>query len=382
MAKYSELSFFKDRVQIRIEGFRIDRLLDKTFKNGIHMKNVQLKSETELTCWISSEDLKQLRHLAKSAYRITVLKSHGPAPFVRNFIRKPGLVLGCLIVCIMVGLQGYFIETIQINGYRGIPEEALLACLEEEGIVRGALRTEIDWAKAEDKIYDTFPQVTWAQLVYSGRMVILNISETSHDVYGIDVPSERTDDHSDEEHGVEDRKYTNIVAACSGYVEEIQAYWGKAMVEKGDYVEAGQILISGRMESEKLESDYLVNAKGQVWAIVPYNQVFMQERYLWGEAASEASSAASSENASENAVVNKVEKTETQAKKKAQQQIRAWAKENLPENAEIVKKSLKFSADGNIIKVSVLFEVRQQIGIQQEEFIGTEITDTRDNRQD
>lgn len=374
MAKYSELSFFKERVQIRIEGFRIDHLLDKSFRNGIHMKAVQVKSETELVCWISAEELKHLRRLAKSAYRITILKSHGPAPFVRNFIRKPGLVLGCLIVCIMVGLQGYFIETIQINGYGGIPEEELLACLAEEGIVRGALRTEIDWAKAEDKIYDTFPQVTWAQLVYSGRMVILNISETNHDVYGIDVPSERTDEHNSENNSSEERKYTDVVAACDGYVEEIQAYWGKAMVEKGDYVEAGQILISGRMESEKLEGDYLVNAKGQVWAIVPYSQFFMQERYLWG--------ADASENESENAVVNKVEKTEAQAKKKAEQQIRAWAKENLPENAEIVKKSLKFSADGNIIKVSVLFEVRQQIGIQQEEFIGTEITDTRDNRQD
>ncbi len=255
MEKYSELSFFKERVQIRIEGFRIDRLLDKAFRNGIHMKTVQLKSETELVCWISAEELKQLRRLAKSAYRITVLKSHGPAPFVRNFIRKPGLVLGCLIVCIMVGLQGYFIETIQINGYGGIPEEELLACLAEEGIVRGALRTEIDWAKAENKIYDTFPQVTWAQLVYSGRMVILNIAETNHDVYGIDVPSERTGEHNSEDISSEERKYTDVVAACDGYVEEIHAYWGKAMVEKGDYVEAGQILISGRMESEKLEGD-------------------------------------------------------------------------------------------------------------------------------
>lgn len=382
MAKYSELSFFKERVHIRIEGLRIDRLLDKAFRNGIHMKSVQPKSETELVCWISAEELTQLRRLAKSAYRITVLNSHGPAPFVRNLIRKPGLVLGCLIVCIMVGLQGFFIDTIQINGYGGIPEEELLACLAEEGIVRGALRTEIDWAKAEDKIYDTFPQVTWAQLVYSGRMVILNISETSHDVYGIDVPSEGTDEHSSEEYGAEEQKYTDVVAACDGYVEKIQAYWGKAMVETGDYVEAGQILISGRMKSEKLEGDYLVNARGQVWAIVPYSQVFMQERYLWGEASSEASSEESSEAAPKNAVVNKVEKTEAQAKKKVEQQIRAWAKENLPENAEIVKKSLKFSADGNIIKVSVLFEVRQQIGIQQEEFIGTEITDTRDNRQD
>ena len=78
-------------------------------------------------------------------------------------------------------------------------------------------------------------------------------------------------------------------------------------------------------------------------------------------------------------VVSKAEKTEEQAKRKAEQQIRTWEKENLPETAEILKKSLKFSRDGNIIKVSVLLEVRQQIAIPQEELIGKKITDTRND---
>ena len=55
-----------------------------------------------------------------------------------------------------------------------------------------------------------------------------------------------------------------------------------------------------------------------------------------------------------------------EAKKKAEQQIRLWTAENLPEKAEIQNKSLKFSRSGNIIEVSVLLEVRQEIGIKQE----------------
>ena len=151
-------------------------------------------------------------------------------------------------------------------------------------------------------------------------------------------------------------------------------------MEAGDYVEEGQVLISGCVpiepttfaeEGEEQRTEYFVNAKGEVQAAVPYKLTFSQERYIWG------SSADSMDNGE--VVVSKVEKTEEQAKRKAEQQIRTWEKENLPETAEILKKSLKFSRDGNIIKVSVLLEVRQQIAIPQEELIGKKITDTRND---
>ena len=375
MGKYSELSFFSHRIRIKIEGFRLNRLMNLAMKEGIQLKLVRMLSETELICWVSCRDFKKLYHLSKSLYRITVLDAQGPVPQAKAFFRRPGLVIGCLLAIVMVAVQGFFVESIQINGYRAIPEQVLRECLEKEGIVRGAFRPEIDWAEAERKIYDTFPQVSWAQLVYSGRMVILNISETDHDIYGVDIPTE----HRTEEAGGEAAadRYINLVAGCSGYIESILPYYGHAMAEKGDYVEEGQVLISGcvpiepttyTQTEEERKTEYFVNAQGEVWAAVPYKLTFHQERYLWGIPSDGSGT-----------VVNKTEKTEEQAKKKAEQQIRLWEKENLTETAEIIKKSLKFSRVGNIIEVSVLLEVRQQIAIPQEETIGTKITDTRDN---
>ena len=130
-------------------------------------------------------------------------------------------------------------------------------------------------------------------------------------------------------------------------------------------------------------------ARGEVWARVPYRLTFRQERYLRGEQAeangtkaaetvekrSSAKTSAQHETArtEQPAVVsNRVEKTQKQAKAKAEQQIRVWAKENLPENAEIVKKSLNFIQKENIIEVGVTLEVRQQIGKEQEIVFGTE----------
>ena len=64
-----------------------------------------------------------------------------------------------------------------MDGYKGIPETELLNCLAEAGIEEGSYIPGIDWSRAEDLIYDAFPQVTWVQLVYDGRKVFLNISE-------------------------------------------------------------------------------------------------------------------------------------------------------------------------------------------------------------
>lgn len=388
--KYSELSFYSHRVLVKIEGFRLQRLLEQAMKEGLQVKQVRMVSETELTCWISAQDLKKLRRLAKSRYRITSLDARGPAPQSRRLLHRPGLVLGALLAVFMVTAQVFFVETIQINGCRSIPEEALFACLQDQGIEKGTFRPEIDWEQAEAAVYETFPQVSWAQLVYSGRMVILNISETDHDIYGVDVPAEQETGEGRASYAEESvsRTYTSLVAGCSGYIESVLPYCGEAVAEKGDYVEEGQVLISGCVplepttyteEGEEAVSEYFVNAQGEVWAAVPYKLTFNQERYLWGEPEADLTSTAGSEESGEKLVVNRVEKTEKQAERKAEQQIRLWAAENLPETAEILKKSLKFSRYGNIIKVSVLLEVRQQIAIPQEETIGKKITDTRNN---
>lgn len=367
------LNFYSHRIFVRIEGFRLERLLDQAMKEGLILQSVRMHSNTELTCWISHSELARLRRLARSTCRVTVEGQRGPVPGAKSILRRPSFLLGIVLAFALVTGQSFFVRTIEVNGYRGIPEEAILSCLKEEGIYKGAYKPDIDWETAEKAVYDTFPQVTWAQLVYEGQKVYLNLSETDHDLYDKDVHhySEKGKDAEPDR-----RTYIDLVAVSSGYVESINPYYGLALVEAGDYVKKGQILITGCVpitpttfsEEEKTGQVYFVNAKGEVWAKVPYHLTMNQERYLWGQPSADGKT-----------VADRVEKTDGQAKKRVRQQIRLWAAENLPEKAEILNNSLKFSRSGNIIEVSVLLEVRQQIASQQEEYIGETDTDTTDH---
>ena len=477
-ARSKKLNFYSDRIEVRIEGFQIGKLLDAAARSGMLLKAIRVDSETAARAEIAACDLKSLQKLAGARYRVTPQVRRGVVYQTRALLRRPMLVIGVLVVASMVIAESFFVAAVTIDGYRAIPESALRDCLAASGVREGVYRPGIDWGQAEAALFETFPQIMWVRLVYDGRLVVLEVAETGHQI--IRGESELAADEEklfipapEPQNG-----YCNIVAARSGYIERIDPLWGDAMAEPGDYVKKGQILIRGQIPietttfDENAPKEYYVRARGEVWARVPYRLTFRQERYLRsaqvereqtgayaaqsGQAQSEDAQSwqaaqmkqtqsedaqsrqtaqmkqtqsedaqsgqaaqpeqAQSEDAqdgqtaqmeqtqSEDAqsgqaaqpgqtqnedaragkagasdtqggpavVSNRVEKTQEQAKAKVEQQIRIWAKENLPENAEIVKKSLNFTQKENIIEVGVTLEVRRQIGKEQEIVFGTE----------
>lgn len=429
-ARSKKLNFYSDRIEVRIEGFQIGKLLDAAARSGMLLKAIRVDSETAVRAEIAACDLKPLQKLAGARYRVTPQVRRGVVYQTRALLRRPMLVIGVLLAASMVIAESFFVAAVTIDGYRAIPESALRDCLAASGVREGVYRPGIDWGQAEAALFETFPQIMWVRLVYDGRLVVLEVAETGHQI--IRGESELAADEEElfipapePQNG-----YCNIVAARSGYIERIDPLWGDAMAEPGDYVKKGQILIRGQIPietttfDENAPKEYYVRARGEVWARVPYRLTFRQERYLRsaqvereqtgayaaqsGQAQSEdaqsGQAAQMKQTQSEDAqsgqaaqpeqaqtedarsgkagasdtqggpavVSNRVEKTQEQAKAKVEQQIRIWAKENLPENAEIVKKSLNFTQKENIIEVGVTLEVRRQIGKEQEIVFGTE----------
>lgn len=403
-ARSKKLNFYSDRIEVRIEGFQIGKLLDAAARSGMLLKAIRVESETAARAEIAACDLKPLQKLAGARYRVTPQVRRGVVYQTRALLRRPMLVIGVLLAASMVIAESFFVAAVTIDGYRAIPESALRDCLAASGVREGVYRPGIDWGQAEAALFETFPQIMWVRLVYDGRLVVLEVAETGHQI--IRGESELAADEEklfipapEPQNG-----YCNIVAARSGYIERIDPLWGDAMAEPGDYVKKGQILIRGQIPietttfDENAPKEYYVRARGEVWARVPYRLTFRQERYLrsaqvereqTGAYAAQSGQAAQPEQTqTENAragkagasdtqggpavVSNRVEKTQEQAKAKVEQQIRIWAKENLPENAEIVKKSLNFTQKENIIEVGVTLEVRRQIGKEQEIVFGTE----------
>lgn len=390
-----ELNFYRCRLQLRIEGFKADKLLNMAFRKGIFMRRICVLSETEITVWIAAGDLKKLKKLAKSLYKITVLQEKGPECGVKKIRRQPFVLLGIALAAAVIFTRSLLISTVIVDGYKAIPEESLRKCLSESGIYEGAWRPDIEWEKARKTLYDTFPEITWVKLVYDGAAVYLDIAETDdlRDTSRTDADGDAEDTDDAEDTGKK-ITYTDLVAEKSGYVESVQPLWGEARVEAGDYVKKGQVLIGGCIPIEPTTfeegdaKEYYVKAQGEVWARVPYRLNFAQERYkenarsLQGENAEKTAEKFAEETAKggENKKIiieNKTERTTEEIKAKAEQQIRLWAKENLPENAEILNKSLNFTPKENIIEIGVTLEVRREITKEQETVVGQENSDHR-----
>ena len=390
-----ELNFYRCRLQLRIEGFKADKLLNMAFRKGILMRRICVLSETEITVWIAAGDLKKLKKLAKSLYKITVLQEKGPECGVKKIRRQPFVLLGIALAAAVIFTRSLLISTVIVDGYKAIPEESLLKCLSESGIYEGAWRPDIEWEKARKTLYDTFPEITWVKLVYDGTAVYLDIAETDdlRDTSRTDADGDAEDTDDAEDTGKK-ITYIDLVAEKSGYVESVQPLWGEARVEAGDYVKKGQVLIGGCIPIEPTTfeegdaKEYYVKAQGEVWARVPYRLNFAQERYkenarsLQGENAEKTAEKSAEETAKggENKKIiieNKTERTTEEIKAKAEQQIRLWAKENLPENAEILNKSLNFTPKENIIEIGVTLEVRREITKEQETVVGQENSDHR-----
>ncbi|MBR5128752.1 MAG: sporulation protein YqfD [Firmicutes bacterium] len=337
-------------MKIKIEGFKIERLLNKALEANIRVYMLVYISELEVECYIANKDIKRFQSIANPLYRVTVIKNVGKGYIAKSIRKNPLKMLFTAAIIFLVIFQTFFVKEIQVRGYKGIPESELISCLYDAGIREGSFIPNIDWKEAESMIYDTFPEVTWIQLVYDGQKVYLNISEA-------------TDNEKKQTSDAEEKYYCNIIATESGYVEKINTYRGVPLVEDGDYVHKGQALIIGcvpikeKYHRENAPTEYYVKSKGEIWANVPYRLNFKQN--LYDEKGS---------------VKNK-----SQIIKKANQQIREWAQENLPEKAEILNKDLNFSYKENIIEVGVTIEIRQQIGEEQEILIGQKNTDSSRN---
>lgn len=414
-----ELSFYSHSVHIRIEGFRTDKLLDKAFRSGIALKDVRILSETEIEARIAGNELKRLKKTAGALYRITPIAESGIRPKLRVLAKRPLFCVGIALTAAIILLKASFISTVVVDGYLAIPEQSLRQCLAESGIYEGAYRASINWDKARSSLFKTFPQITWVKLVYDGTVVYLDISEAESLI--TDEDSAGVADKANDSGAYEDGSagggaegmdatvgsssgitYTNLVAAKSGYIESINPLWGEAQVEAGDYVKKGQVLITGCIPIEPTSFDendpkeYYVKAQGEAWARVPYRLNLAQERYITAaeekiirenaqenkendDETAESDEAEKTEGMGENVIVNKRERSTEEIKAKAEQQIRLWAKENLPENAEILNKSLNFTPKENIIEIGVTLEVRREISEEQEIMLGQENSDNRGN---
>jgi similar to stage IV sporulation protein len=170
--------------------------------------------------------------------------------FIKKLIKNAGFPIGALLFLIFIFLLSNMVWDIKITGAKPDLEYKILKQLNNQGIKRGALQFFIPSPQEIQKtLTDTNSEITWVGVNVKGTVLHFRIVEKI-----IQKPSAKIPPR-------------HLVANKKAVVEKIFVEKGQALVSMNDFVEPGQLLVSGLVGKDKKFRKVAVKAEviGETW---------------------------------------------------------------------------------------------------------------------
>ena len=242
------LNYLRGQVTVEVESAAPERVLNLCAAHGIPFWELEWLSEIRLRAVTSRAALPRLQAaLAQTDAAVTVLRRQGAPEVWRQYRRRYVLwaAAGLLLAASVLGST--HIWAFQVTGNDTVPTETILRTLEKHGVALGA-RSRIDQEALRNQVLLELPDVVWLTVNMRGCTAHVQVVERQRPP-----------------HLYADGEIANVVAARDGLVTRIQALDGQAQVMAGSTVTAGQVLISGVVDSDQ-RGYRLLRGMGQVWA--------------------------------------------------------------------------------------------------------------------
>lgn len=247
--------FIKGYMIIYAEGFFCERFLNICMRRGIYLWNVRRMGENRICACISIQGFREIRQVArKTRTHITVSRRYG-LPFLLHRYRKRKTVLvGIALFFVLLWYLSTHIMGIDVVGNERIDSAEIVSELKNFGIYHGAAVRKIDEKLVKNQMMTRFDDIAWIGVNIKGSRAYIEVRE-------------RLDTHVE----VDRDMPCDIVAAKQGLVRLLEVKNGQTMVKTGQMVEAGDLLVSGVVDSEKKGMRY-VHSFGEIFAETVYKK--------------------------------------------------------------------------------------------------------------
>ncbi|MDR0405198.1 MAG: sporulation protein YqfD [Clostridiales bacterium] len=244
------VNFIRGYAEILIEGIFPERFLNLCARRGIYLWNVRRAGKLSVSANVSARGFKMLRPIArKSRCSVRVRTRRGLPFFTHKHRKRKAFLLGAALFGVMLFVMTRFIWVIEITGGENLPREELLTALAAAGLKPGVAARAADTDAIEREMMTRRRELAWIGITIQGTTARVNVREREEApaIFPKDEPCD-------------------IVAATDGVIEAIDATNGGRQVSAGDVVRAGQVLISGTLESASGAEVRYVHADGEVLA--------------------------------------------------------------------------------------------------------------------
>lgn len=248
--------FFLGYTKIEVEGYYIEKFLNKCINKGIFIWGLKHKKTTLIEAKVGVSDYEKLRNIASdNGCIVTKIKEKGIPIIIKKYKKRKGLLIGVIFIFTIIFTLSKFIWKIDVIGNQNIGKDEILNLVEKDGLKIGIAKSKVDVKKIINQIRMERNDISWIGIEFKGTNAIVKIVEAT-----------KKPDIIDEKY------FCNIVASKDAVITRIVVQNGTAQVKVGDTVKKGDILIAGWMQGEHTEK-YFVNSAGEVKGKIQYTQI-------------------------------------------------------------------------------------------------------------
>lgn len=226
------LKYLKGYLRIRVWGFSPERFMNLCSNKGILLWDIVREQDVYYMC-INLKGFWSLRPIVrKTGTRVAVLERYG-LPFFLPKLLKRKMFIGGLVMAVAFWIwSSLYVWNIELTGNYQITQDMFDGFLKEQNVTVGMQKEDLDIEELEKEIRRQFPMVTWASAQLTGTKLRIDIKEN-------DTPMAAQKE--------EVSAGTDLVSEFDGTIVSIIVRSGVPKAGIGDTVEAGTVLVEGKV---------------------------------------------------------------------------------------------------------------------------------------
>lgn len=213
----------KGLITIEIDGFNVERLLNKIVKHRINIISCKRLTSNISEITILDSDKIKLDKLLKREYKVSISSTSKSNNIYKFLFGRYGFVVGVIVAMICFTFLSGKVWSIKVTGIETINTYEIIELLNEVGIDKGVKMKEINTEEVESLILEKIQEVSLVSVIKIGSTIAVNIKEKVRNN--------------------EDENITAIVSDFDGIINNVELIQGTCLVKSGDVVKRGDVLV-------------------------------------------------------------------------------------------------------------------------------------------
>ncbi len=254
MDRFSDL--MRGVVRVKLFGAFPAGVLNEAVQCAIEIWAVESTDENTLYLSLYENRLDELCAICgRAACELDVLSRRGGRTGLGRLGRRPGLLIGALLVVVLLFSSSLFIWDIEVRGTDRLSRGEVLRALEDCGVGVGSFWPGLETERLRSEMMLRLPEIGWMAVNVNGSRAIVVIAERAEKPIMA------------EEQGAAD-----LVAARDGLVRRVNVLAGQPQITPGQTVTAGTTLVAGTPWAPRARGAIMAETWYELSAVCPQKE--------------------------------------------------------------------------------------------------------------